>query len=141
MSLMEILRADQLIARKNKQTNRAALLTTLIGEAAMIGKNAGNRESTDEEVISTIQKFLKNVGENVKIACAKNDLEWCDKLDEEHLILSAYLPKQLTEEEIRSILAGRDKNKGVLMKFFKENYAGRYDGRLVASIVDEYIKS
>ena len=40
--LMDKLRADFLAARKARQDVRIALLTALVGEAAMIGKNNGN---------------------------------------------------------------------------------------------------
>ncbi|HLP27579.1 MAG TPA: hypothetical protein VK147_02990, partial [Candidatus Didemnitutus sp.] len=38
---------------------RKDLLVTLLSEAEMFGKNEANRESTDEEVIGVIKKFLK----------------------------------------------------------------------------------
>ena len=50
--LIENLKEDQLIARKNRDQIKATLLTTLIGEAEMVGKNTGNRSPFDEEVVS-----------------------------------------------------------------------------------------
>lgn len=35
---------DQLVARKNRDQIESTLLTTLIGEADMVGKNNGNRD-------------------------------------------------------------------------------------------------
>jgi hypothetical protein len=60
MSLIQTIKADQVQARKARSAS-ASILTTLIGEAEMIGKNAGDRESTDEEVIAIIKKFIKNL--------------------------------------------------------------------------------
>ena len=60
MSLLAQLKKDSLLARKAADSVRATLLSTLIAEAEMVGKNAGNRESSDDEVQQTIRKFLKN---------------------------------------------------------------------------------
>ena len=62
MSLLAQLKKDSLLARKAADGVRATLLSTLIAEAEMVGKNAGNRESTDDEVQQTIRKFLKAEG-------------------------------------------------------------------------------
>jgi uncharacterized protein len=56
MSMMDKLRADLLTARKER-SDMTGLLTALVGEAAMIGKNNGNRETTDEEVLRIVKKF------------------------------------------------------------------------------------
>lgn len=58
---------DQLVARKNRDQIESTLLTTLIGEADMVGKNNGNRDPFDEEVISVVKKFLKGVNETIAI--------------------------------------------------------------------------
>ena len=67
MSLLTQLKKDSMLARKAVDRVRATLLSTLIGEAEMVGKNAGNRESTDEEVQQMIRKFLKNNQEAVAV--------------------------------------------------------------------------
>lgn len=141
MSLLDKIRADQLAARKNREADKASLLTTLIGEAAMKGKNSGNRESTDSEVEEVIRKFLKGNRENMAIAGDRRDGDWCDRLDAEREVLESYLPKQLSVDEIRAKIQGQEKSKPALMKYLKENFAGLYDGKAASQVVDEYIKS
>jgi hypothetical protein len=58
---MEQIKAKQIAARKSGSAD-AGLLTTLLGEAAMVGKNAG-RETTDQEVVAVVKKFVKNIDE------------------------------------------------------------------------------
>ena len=63
MALLDELKADQLAARKLSDRLKADLLTTLIGEAAQITTEEFKRgvtEVTDEKVVATIAKFLKN---------------------------------------------------------------------------------
>lgn len=140
MSLIDKIRADQLQARKNRESEKSLILTTLIGEAGMIGKNAGNRESTDEEVTGVIRKFLKGNSENKRIATDCKDSVWLSVLEAERELLESYLPKQLTADEIREKLQGIELSKPVMMKHLKDNYAGLYDGRTASQIVDDLIK-
>lgn len=140
MTLLTQIKSDQLAARKARNLEKSSLLTTLIGEASMIGKNDGNRDSTDAEVIGVIRKFLKGVKENLDIVGDHNTAV-CDILNAEEEILSSYLPKQMTEEQIKAALEGQAKNKGLLMKYLKDNFAGQYDGKLAAQVVDEFLKA
>ena len=55
MSLLAQLKKDSLLARKAADGVRATLLSTLIAEAEMVGKNAGNRESRDDVVQQSIR--------------------------------------------------------------------------------------
>ena len=73
MSLIEKIRVDQLASRKAAfnypATNKlqADLLTTLLGEEVMVGKNAGSRETTDAEVIAIVKKFILMVVKHFRI--------------------------------------------------------------------------
>ena len=67
MSLIQDIKSASLVARKARETKKAESLITLYSEASMIGKNDGNRESTDAETIAVIKKFIKNIDEtNIK---------------------------------------------------------------------------
>jgi len=61
--LINKIKSDALEARKARKTNTATLLTTLYFEASMVGKNLENRESTDQEVLQVIEKFIKGANE------------------------------------------------------------------------------
>lgn len=136
MSLIEIIKQDQLNARKEKLVIKSSILTTLIGEAEMVGKNDGNRQSTDEEVVKVIKKFIKNIDDTLNVVSEGS----VTSLIAERVILESYLPKQLTAEDIVRILSenypSNPPTKAVGMKFLKENYAGRYDGKLASQVID-----
>lgn len=67
------------------------------------------------------------------------------------IILESYLPKQLTEDEIKitleetleelDIKAFTNKKRGLLMKHLMPKLKGRADGRLVNKIIEDYIDS
>lgn len=136
--LLEKIRADQLQARKENNKIKATILTTLIGEAAMIGKNAGNRETTDEETAKVITKFVKNIVETQDLTRGVN-LDKFNELEAERVILAGYLPKELTVEELKEIILKNftDKpNVGQVMAYLKANYSGQYDGKVASGLVN-----
>ena len=106
-------------------------MTTLLGEATAIGKNAGNRETTDDEVVSVIKKFIKNINETVTALVSRN--EDASTYIAEREILERYLPKQLNEAELFKLAASQE-SMPAFMKFLKENYAGQYDGKLASTV-------
>lgn len=138
MSLLDKIKKDQLESRKERDAVRSSLLTTLYSEAAKVGKDSGNRESTDAEVMAVIKKFQKN---NEMSQGVITDNEALSVLQLEANYLSSYMPKALTEEEVkRIILESRQSGKSELkqiMAEFKEKYAGQYDGGTVSKLARE----
>ena len=144
MSLIDQIKADQLSARKGQFNvdgtfdNKivASILTTLIGEVGTVAKNDGREQATDEEVIVFIKKFIKNLEETIKIVSEGSGFGIDINQQRQELeVLVTYLPKQLTEEELVALKASTNPaNKGEWMKFLKENYAGRYDGKMASAV-------
>lgn len=149
MSLIEKIKQDQLAARKAKFTVVATVLTTLIGEADAIGKNAGNRQPTDVEVVAILKKFIKNLDEVIKVAGDYRDSDACDRAWDEKVVLQAYLPTQLCEPDLTEIIArifiedfndARDpKLMGKVLGSLKAKYNGMYDGGMASKIVKEFL--
>lgn len=130
MSLIGKIKQLQITARKEGLTE-ASLLTTLLGEATMIGKNDGNRETTDAEVIAVVKKFIKNIDET--IAALEDRGQHIDAFEQERVVLTRFLPKQLSESDLIEV-AKYQENMPSFMKHLKENFAGQYDGKLAATV-------
>ncbi|MBV2264310.1 MAG: GatB/YqeY domain-containing protein [Thauera sp.] len=134
MSLLAQLKKDSLLARKAADSVRATLLSTLIAEAEMVGKNAGNRESTDDEVQQTIRKFLKN---NQEAAAVIKDADRLAMLERESAVLTSYLPPMASEAEVRAFIADTvaglaersPKQMGVVMGALKAKYGSGFDAK------------
>jgi uncharacterized protein YqeY len=133
MSLLDKIKADQLSARKSKDTVAASLLTTLIGESTKVSDEEfkkGLTEITDEKVIVTIKKFLKGAEETKKVLDGEftrvlghspsDDQTYLlgDKdrafmevtvpkmriVEREIAILNGFLPKQMDENQLREAI-------------------------------------
>lgn len=139
---MQQIKDDQLTARKEKSW-KAMALTTLLGEAAMVGKNDGNRETNDVECIYIIKKFIKNMNETAGL-CGL-DTHTAMEID----LLNSYLPKGMDNTAlvvaVQSVILERigtdnPHNMGTVMKRMKELYDGLYDGKELSGIVREVLK-
>ena len=147
MMLINKIKADALEARKERNTLKATLLTTLYSEAANIGLNDGHRQTRDDEVVALIKKFIKGVDEVINAPGRSITLEGIgSKFDpyKEKGYLMAYLPTQMSEETISQIvkemiIANPDITLGSLMSGLKNAYNGQYDGALASKLAKELL--
>ena len=145
MSLLAQLKKDSLLARKAADRVRATLLSTLIGEAEMVGKNAANRESTDEEVQQTIRKFLKNNQEALGVI---KDEARRAVLEQESAILTAYLPPLASDAEVQTFIAASvatlaergPKQMGVVMGALKARYGSDFDAKQASAWIKDALR-
>ena len=139
ITLMDTLRADYLAYRKDRKEVEIGLLSALIGEAERIGKDNGNRETTDAEAIQVIKKFLAN-GREVLGLVHSDELR--NQALKENAILESYLPAQMDESGLRAAVsafleASPDAKIGDVMGHLKANFGGTYDGKLASQVVRE----
>jgi len=142
MSIVQKIRADLLTARKNRNTHRSGLLSTLLGDVEAVGKNA-QRETTDAESVAVVKKFLKNVQiTHEALMASESDVD--DLLTHnlsEKLIYETFLPQQLSEAQLRVVLGdiifSGATSVGDIMKALKSQHAGLYDGALASRLIKE----
>ena len=115
-----------------------SLLGVLLGELDRLPIPRSQTPSEDQ-----IYGVLKKLYDGAEF-CAAEDLSEESKI--EYAYLKDYIKAQLTEEEIRTIIAGLmvrsdiKYNMGLVMKYFKENYPNQYDGKLVSNVAKEMLK-
>lgn len=145
MTVMETLRADYLAARKARDTLKINLLSTLVGEATSIGKNSGQRETTDAEALSLIGKYVKRTEDTIVVLASQDtpkSVENARILSEELALLKAYLPSLMTNDELAEavkaiITETPDANMGSVMATLKANFPGKYDAKPASGLVKE----
>lgn len=106
-------------------------------------------DATDEEVVQIIQKEVKKRREAIEEyeKAGRDDLARSER--EELEILMEYLPKQMSEDEIRSaalevireVGASSLKDLGKVMKVLMPRVKGRADGKVVNRIVRDILQS
>lgn len=139
--LIKQIKQDQVTARKNKDAIAANLLTTLIGEAEMVGKNNGNRSPSDIEVTAVVKKFVKGIDEILSLTFDNSEKSAAFLKEKE--ILTAYLPKQLTQEQLETaiseFLTEAPGNVGFVMKELAKKYNGAFDGKAASELIRKAI--
>lgn len=141
MGLITQIKQDQLAARKLKASVIVNLLTTLIGEAEMVSKNAGTSAPSDEEVLAVTKKFLKGINETLKLT---TDLDKISILEQEAKMLSKYLPAELTAEQLKEIIGAQivlnpNIKQSGLMAYLKVAYGSAVNGKVASTIVKELL--
>lgn len=139
--MIQELKKIMMKAKLEKDLLKSNLLSTLVAEAVMVGKNDGNRETTEAETLNIIKKFLKNVNENIKML----DELGKDKSDvlKEKEILESLLPKQLSPESLEKVVdeivaklpEKSPKMMGAVMAELKKTHDGQFDGKMASEIV------
>ena len=112
-----------------------SLLGVLLGEIDRL-PIPRSQEPSEDQIYAIVKKLHES---------AKEMREYTPAADQEFEYLKDYIKAQLGRSEIEIIitellLQGPDANLGVVMKHFKDNYSGQYDGKLVSQIAKEILK-
>ena len=125
-------------AMKNKDSVARSFYSVLLNKILLEKIAKGNREQPlpDADLANLIQKTIKELNEEKENYQKVNNAEEVAILARQIEIASGYLPKQLSQEEIKNIiLALDDKSIPNVMKHFKANYNGQVDMRLVQEVL------
>lgn len=144
MSLLQTIRSNQLEARKQKLEVDASVLTTLLGEVMAVGKNDGNREPNDDDIIRTVRKFLKGVSDTLavlaKVSAADPRIA---VLEREQVILTSFLPAQVGDDQLKAAINAlvaelpvkTPKQMGVVMAALKVKFGSTFDAKRASSLI------
>ena len=100
-----------------------------------IEKRSVGEEITDADIASLLKKAEKELIEEKEGFEKANRQENVISLTNQIETIKKYLPKMLSEEEIKNVIASlEDKSLPSIMKHFKINYQGKVDMKLVSDI-------
>ena len=146
MGLKERLKADMKEAMKAKDKVKLStirMINSLIKNAEIEKRG----ELTDEEIIQLLMKYAKQRKESIEMYEKGGRQDLVEKEKAELAVVESYLPKQMSEEEIREIVkqtieevgASSVKDMGKVMKAVMPKVKGRADGSVVNRIVKELL--
>jgi uncharacterized protein YqeY len=145
MSLREQIQSAQITAMKERNEEKLSILRILW--SAIRNAEIDKKENlTDVEIQEAVSRLVKQQKDALQDFTAGGRQDLADKAQKEITLLQAYLPQQLTDEELKEIVkkvisennlteAGRAV--GVIMKEVK----GRADGNKVKLLVEEILKA
>jgi uncharacterized protein len=133
MTLKERINADYMTAFRAKDSVAKNLLSVIKGEIQTIEKNTGIENLSDEDVTKILNKTVKSLKETLQASDSSDA-----KL--ELAIIEAYLPKQLSKEEIFAKVTDL-KTAGItnIGQIMKEFAALPVDRKVVSEVIKEVI--
>lgn len=149
MILQEQINADIITAMKAKDeaSLRAlrALKSALLLAATAEGATGDN--ISDEQAIKIFQKLAKQRKESMEIFLQNGRTELASKEKEELDVIEKYLPKQMSEEEIKAALtaviqeagANSAADFGKAMPLAMKALSGKADGKIISALLKQLL--
>lgn len=162
VNLKEHINEDLISAVKNKKKDKALVLRFLnaaiknaeIAKRSKLSKTVNGLDElgvlsilTDDEVIGVISSQIKQRRDSIAEFEKGHRLDLAEKEKKESEILAHYMPEQMSEEEIKKIVADAIaktgaksvKEMGKVMGLVMGQTKGKADGTLVSKIVKELL--
>lgn len=147
MTFPEKLNSDLKEAMKAKDEVRMNCIRQ-IKTAVMNKEVAKKKDLSDDEIMEVIASVAKSHVESIDSFKKGNRLDLVGKEEAELAILKAYLPEQLSDEELRIIVeaavkesgASAIKETGKVMGLIMPKVKGKADGGRINAIVREFLK-
>lgn len=140
--MKDTIQKDLVQAMRDKDKLKKGVLT-LMKAGLMNAEKEKRAELTEAEELAVVQKELKQTRQALAEAQKVGREDNAEVEKQKITIIEAYLPKMLTDVEIRQLLADNGvvsgMNMGEAMKIVKPLVAGKADNALVAKIVKETI--
>ena len=135
------LKKEKMLALKNHDSDKMNVLGIVISslQKLEIEKKAAGNESTEVEMVSVLNKTIKELTDEKAMDEANGRAEQALSDQRQIEIIKAYLPKMMEEDEIRKVIESLpDHQIKTIMTAFKKDYAGKADMALVNKIAREY---
>lgn len=150
MSVKERLNDDMKQAMKEKEVGKFRLSVIRMVRSSIKNAEIDRRKDlTEEEVLDILAREVKLRRDAAEEFKKGNRLDLVENLEKEVAILLEYLPTQLSEQEVRVLVAEAidqtqaisAKDMGKVMAALMPKVKGRADGKLVNTVVRELLNS
>jgi uncharacterized protein len=149
MTLEEKILDDFKQAMKSKDSLKVSVLSFLRSQLAYLGLDKKKNGLDDADCIGAIKKLIKQHQDSIEQFSAGGRLDLADKESKELAILKAYLPAEISAEELKKIVneaiastgAVGVKDMGKVMKEVLAKTAGSADGKMVSEMVKSGLSS
>jgi len=147
MSSLEEKIATQYLEAYKAHNNVVVSVLRLLKSALANAQIAQSKELSDEDVITVIRKEAKKRQEAIELYTQAGDSEKVSSEKAEYDILNAYLPTQMSEEEITPIVlqaiahtgASKDSDFGKVMGICMGELTGKADASMVSACVKKHL--
>jgi len=139
---------DAMKSRNADRLSTVRLIQAAIKDRDIANRGAGKEEASDDEILQILAKMVKQRDESAKIYDENARPELAAKERAEITVIQDFLPKQLSEAEVRANIsaiiaetgAEGPKDMGKVMSALKERYAGQMDFAKASGAVKDLLK-
>ncbi|KIL46043.1 GatB/YqeY domain-containing protein [Jeotgalibacillus campisalis] len=147
MSLLERLNQDMKIAMKNKERDNLSVIRMVKAAMQNEGYKLGRQELSDDEALTVLARELKQRKDSYKEFKSAGREDLAEKLESEIALIETYMPQQLTEEELESVVLETIKEEsatskaemGKVMSAIMPKVKGKADGGRVNALVLKHL--
>ena len=144
--LFDVLNDEIKNAMRNKETVKRDALRAVVSDIKLSVKET-KHDLSEEEQLVILNKHVKQVKESIEAYTSGNRPDLAEAEEEKLAVLVAFLPKQMTEDEVRALIEKTiteqsldTSNKGLLMKNLMPLFKGKADGKMVNMLIGSYVK-
>ncbi len=143
MKIFDKINEDIKQAMKAKEKEKLEALRAVKSAFLLAKTETGNDELTEEKEIQIVQKLVKQRRDSAEIYKEQNRMDLFEPENFQAEVIAKYLPEQLSEDELKVILAeivkeqnaSGMKDMGKVMGIANAKLAGKADGKTISTIV------
>ena len=130
-------------AKDERKLSTLRMVNSTLKNADIAARGEGKPPLTDADVLAVLQKMIKQRQESVELYEKGGRAELAAGEREEIAVISAYLPKQMSEDEVKSAIsaavsetsAAGMKDMGKVIAVLKAKYTGQMDFAKASALV------
>ena len=130
-------------AKDDRRVSTLRLVNSALKNADIDARGRGKAPLGDDEVLGLLQKMIKQRRESIDLYEKGGRAELAQQEHDEIAIIAAYLPKQMSEDEVKAAIAqaiqetgaAGMKDMGKVIGALKGKYAGKMDVATASALV------
>jgi uncharacterized protein YqeY len=134
---------DAMKAKDERKLSTLRMVNSTIKNADIEARGQGKPPLADGDILAVLQKMIKQRQESVELYDKGGRAELAAQEREEIAVISAYLPKQMSEDEVKAAIAAAIgetgaagmKDMGKVIGVLRGKYAGQMDFAKASALV------
>ena len=126
---------DAMKAKEERKLSTLRMVNSTLKNSDIEARGQGKPPLSDEDILGVLQKMIKQRQESVELYDKGGRKELADQEREEIAIITAYLPKQMSDDEVKTAIATAIKDTGAagmkdmgkVIGVLRAKYAGQMD--------------
>jgi len=138
---------EAMLAKDQRRVGTVRLIISALKDKDIEARGLGREKANDEEILGLLQKMIKQRNDSIEAFDKAGRTELAKQEREEKAIIEAYLPAQMSADDVRAAVsaavaatgASSVKDMGKVMAELKTKFAGKMDFSKANAVVKEVL--